>query len=122
MCWDRFPTCQYNIDNILLSSNAIDRIQSFHKIKLSLEFKISQNSMFRSRSLVLIVIIALIPPSVVTQTQQRVTPKVIAGSGTGQCPLQGERRAVIEEISKGVMDTLQLHEHQCGAGMWYRVA
>jgi hypothetical protein len=70
-----------------------------------------------SQLLVLIVIIALVRLFVVAQTQleQRVTP-------TGQCPLQGERRAVIEEISKGVVDTLQLHEHQCGDGMWHHVA
>jgi hypothetical protein len=78
--------------------------------------------MVQSQLLVLIVIIALIQLFVVAQTQRRVTPKVIAGGGIDQCPLQGERRAVIENISKGVVDTLQLQEHQCGDGICHHVA
>ena len=51
---------------------------------------------------------------------QNVTPKVIAGSGIDQCPLQEERRAAIEEINNSVLDTLQLH--RCGDGVWHHVA
>ena len=75
---------------------------------------------------VILIIISLIDLQqfIVAQIQQMVTPKIVAGSGIGQCPLQGERRAAIEDISNGIMDTLldQLHEHQCGDGMWYRIA
>ena len=51
-----------------------------------------------------------------------VTPKVIAGSGIGQCPLQGERRAAVDDVNNGIVDALLLYEHQCGDGMWYRIA
>jgi hypothetical protein len=78
--------------------------------------------MVQSQLLVLIVTIALIQLFVVAQTRQRVTPKVITGGHIRQCPLQGERRTVIEDISKGVMDILQMQEHQCGDGIWHRVA
>ena len=58
---------------------------------------------------------------VVAQIQQMVALKVIAGSGIGQCPLQGERTAAIDDISNGVVDTLQL-QYQCGGGTWYHIA
>ena len=58
---------------------------------------------------------------VVAQIQQIVATKIIAGSGIGQYPLQGERRAAIDDISNGIMDTLQL-QYQCGGGTWYRIA
>ena len=71
--------------------------------------------------LLVLLIIASIQLLVVAQNQQKVSPKVITGSGNEQCPLQEERRAAIEEINNGVLDNLQL-QLQCGAGMWYRVA
>ena len=54
---------------------------------------------------VILIIISLIDLQqfVVAQIKQMVTPKVVAGSGSGQCPLQGERRAAIDDISNSIM-------------------
>ena len=81
--------------------------------------------MSQSQLLAILMIIASVDLQqfVLVQTQQMVTPKVVAGSGIGQCPLQGERRAAIDDISNGIVDTLldQL-QYQCGGGLWYRIA
>ena len=79
--------------------------------------------MSQSQLLAILMIIASVDLQqfVVAQIQQMVIPKVIAGSGIGQCPLQGERRAAIDDISKSIMDTLQL-QYPCGDGVWYCVA
>ena len=81
-------------------------------------------SQSQTQLLAILIIIASVylQQFVVAQIQQMVTPKVVAGSGIGQCPLQGERRAAIDGINNDIMDILQLPEYQCGDGMWYRIA
>ena len=80
-------------------------------------------SQSQTQLLAILIIIASVDLQqfIVAQTQQMVTTKVIVGSGIGQCPLQGERTAAIDDISNGVVDTLQL-QYQCGGGTWYRIA
>ena len=57
----------------------------------------------------------------VAQNQFKITPKVIAGSGVNQCPLQEEKRAALKEITNKVRNILQPYS-ECGDGLWYRVA
>ena len=63
--------------------------------------------------------------SAVAQIQWNINSKVIVSSGSNQCPLQAERKTAVEEITNDVMDVLQLPYsvlHQCGDGLWCRVA
>ena len=94
----------YTADTFQAIAKLNDHAGSYHAISIKSSQKVmSQNSCRMSQS-------------------QMITPKVVAGSGIGQCPLQGERRAAIDDISNGIMDILQLREHQCGDGMWYCIA
>ena len=74
-----------------------------HAISIKSSEKVmSQNSCRMSQSQLQAILIIIFIASVdlqqfvVTQTQQMVTPKVV-GSGIGQCPLQGERTAAIDD-------------------------
>ena len=119
----------YTADTFQAIAKLNDHAGSYHAISIKSSEKVmSQNSCRMSQSQLQAILIIIFIASVdlqqfvVAQTQQMITPKVVAGSGIGQCPLQGERRAAIDDISNGIMDILQLREHQCGDGMWYRIA
>ena len=94
-----------------------------------LHYRLRNSSrMSQSQLLATLMIIASVDLQqfVVAQIQQMATPKVVAGSDIGQCPLQGERRAAIGEINNDLLDSLQLTGYrilsQCGDGLWYRIA